>query len=1817
MTNSKTKNLLLGIILTIAIIACSFTIITTISKSSSDEIVYADTTWTGKGTGKKDDPYLITTPEELGIFRDIVNASDGAEEHAVLNNDITLTGTWTPIGSASGNKFTGTFDGNCHTISGLSFNDSTKNYAGLFGYVTGSSEGTVIKNVTIEGSGITAKNYVGGIAADVDGGLSQTPNYFVQIINCHNYVPITASFSIGGIVGNAAGKAQILYCSNHAKIQGGSLTGGIVGYASGPQKGTASTPCPVQIENCYNDGNIVASTAGGIIGEVSSRVYVKKCFNYKSVTHTSSTTLGAIVGNTDSSTDWSFNDCHYLTISGSATDTKADGHNAAWFKVASNFANFDFVNDWEMKDNANYPTYLPEVNLYIAGHRVAVGSSSDTTEKHGFAYDRSANTLKLGNFYYGTITFEAVAPSWDAGIRSELDDLTIIMYWKASIDNKYSRDDLPRYGIYSTGNLTFTTSSENDYNGVKIVSSDGTAKNSYGIYCEGNIVLERGYLNITAGNAKDEGTSTGIHAKSLLMNGGKIMANSLYKYSHETWTKCEKVGIKTVDGITIKKGIKAFIAYGYSYAVVGKIVTECSGFGFSGIPGALTDSSYSGSRTRGDIFDYPTYLWNDYTSDHAIAKGTYEHMEDIIVDQAHDEEEYNTIAIWETPIHIFGRLEYKLDEGYEINKIYYNDPDPAPEDYKHNVIYSHYDLTEGDLYDLVESKVTVSSTYHKGDTDYGSYPFYNINPDGYDSFPYGDYDYKIVTHNSFELYKGIPDFVAPIPKAGLIYSGEAQDLIVRGYVPAEHNVDSTIEYKLDSGSYGDETPQGTEKQLYQVYYRVTPTDTDNYEIIEKYFYVTISSCDKTPLVNALNNAYTYRDSIPSKYTSSKASFVSYIENIESSVLNYADATAEEVAQAVTGLSEKINATKKDIVAEAIDLIGTPTYPTSKQAILDANDEYNNLDEELKPSFDQDKLNELAQKEEDYFKAIVNSLKPIEDIKHTPATEKAINDAKDWFNNHLTDEQKGHLAPELAELNDEEDKYVAEGVSDLIKAIGNPEDVHYTESDKEKIDAAKAALDQLTPKQKALIPQSDLDDLKDADDHYKAEELVNLVNDINDVSLDEESREKINKAIEAYDALSEEAKALVPAATLDKIEDVVDEYNDLVTEDVTEKINDIGVVQYTEASKGKIEEAMAAYDAMTDEQKALLPQDLKDKLEKAFSDYDQMDVDATRSYMKDEDNGVAIETEGRGVPRNVELRVEVKTEVSTKEGGVNPEQIQKLLKRTQKIAKVYDVKLIQTVDGVETEIQPSDIKEGMKIKVHMAIPEGMKTKGLNVLHIHNDGSIDVIDNVEVVNGEAIVEVSSFSEFALVEQTSHGFCIGWIVFIFDLLVLIFGGLIVAANILVAKDNEKCKKFLDKTKTNFIVTRRKLVSIIGLGVTAALFIFALVAICVHQCAITIIAFILALLMFIAVLCYFLLEFNIIKYEDVKKALDDIKNKCSALMNKKDNQAKKVEDQPKVEDEKKEVPMAEIVDEEIKEDKDVKKTEAEAEKELSSAKEETIEAIEAKQKAHEALTLKDSLVLAKAANSSHQFSKKFIANYLRTKDIVEVNERENFTKTGLPLADTHYVDGKDGKKCFAYVYETEGSIILLAKMNEDYAEKLKQKHSQINKSAFPKQKNTWYSLILDDTYTQRDVEDILDELIGEVKEDSGVSLKESIALAKANASEQKFTKAYVCEYLKGRKDVELNTRENYTKTGLPLADTHYVEKDGKKVCFAYVYEIDGTMILLAKMNTKYANELKKKHSQVNLSAFPKQKDTWYSLIIDDSYTKEDFEKIIDDISK
>ena len=130
------------------------------------------------------------------------------------------------------------------------------------------------------------------------------------------------------------------------------------------------------------------------------------------------------------------------------------------------------------------------------------------------------------------------------------------------------------------------------------------------------------------------------------------------------------------------------------------------------------------------------------------------------------------------------------------------------------------------------------------------------------------------------------------------------------------------------------------------------------------------------------------------------------------------------------------------------------------------------------------------------------------------------------------------------------------------------------------------------------------------------------------------------------------------------------------------------------------------------------------------------------------------------------------------------------------------------------------------------------------------------------------------------------------------------------------------------------------------------------------------------------------------------------------------------------------------------------------------------------EGLTLKESLAMAKAVTSAPAvINKKYIADYLAETfgKKVGISMRANYTKTGLPLADTHYALRADGKTCFVYVYETDAAVVLLLRITDQYAKSIQDGGHRINKSAFPKSKDAWYSLVVDDSYSETDIREIL----------------------------------------------------------------------------------------------------------------------------------------------
>ena len=118
------------------------------------------------GTGAVNDPIEISNEAELQKFRTRVNEGEKTL-CAKLTADITLTGKWTPISnkSAIASAYSGTFDGDKHTISGLQISATAANQ-GLFGLINGAT----IQNLKVSGEVSSTKSYVGGIVGKVQSG---------------------------------------------------------------------------------------------------------------------------------------------------------------------------------------------------------------------------------------------------------------------------------------------------------------------------------------------------------------------------------------------------------------------------------------------------------------------------------------------------------------------------------------------------------------------------------------------------------------------------------------------------------------------------------------------------------------------------------------------------------------------------------------------------------------------------------------------------------------------------------------------------------------------------------------------------------------------------------------------------------------------------------------------------------------------------------------------------------------------------------------------------------------------------------------------------------------------------------------------------------------------------------------------------------------------------------------------------------------------------------------------------------------------------------------------------------------------------------------------------------------------------------------------------------------------------------------------------------------------------------------------------------------------------------------------------------------
>ena len=228
------------------------------------------------GDSTKDTVYEISNAGQLYWFAGLVNGTlDGVKQNtsanAILTANITANEnlldslqydaegnvsngsdfiSWTPIADCMGDiiGYSGTFDGNNKTVSGLYFNGNSPRI-GLFGSSEADSN---IKNVGVVDSYFKGNEFVGGVCGRNEG----------TITNCYNTGNLTAidpTAAIGGICGINDNGGTIANCYNTGTVTATGSTasvGGVCGYSIAP------------ISNCYNIGTVTATSSGADISSI-------------------------------------------------------------------------------------------------------------------------------------------------------------------------------------------------------------------------------------------------------------------------------------------------------------------------------------------------------------------------------------------------------------------------------------------------------------------------------------------------------------------------------------------------------------------------------------------------------------------------------------------------------------------------------------------------------------------------------------------------------------------------------------------------------------------------------------------------------------------------------------------------------------------------------------------------------------------------------------------------------------------------------------------------------------------------------------------------------------------------------------------------------------------------------------------------------------------------------------------------------------------------------------------------------------------------------------------------------------------------------------------------------------------------------------------------------------------------------------------------------------------------------------------------------------------------------------------------------------
>lgn len=239
-----------------------------------------------KGDGTMDNPYKVYTIKDL---ENVALEKEDLSAYYELQNDIDLSEkygegklSWTPIGMQSGSTkaFSGSFNGNGHTISNL-YIDSKSESTGLFAQL--SADG-IITNLNLENVSIkTSMQRCGAVVGYCKGLVSNCNVVGGEIVSTAN--------KVGGAIGEIyeSGMASKIFTDLYVSGKGQNA-GGILGSCDSP----TSSKAPIEISQCYSKANVVGEKyVGGIIGYARC-MNIESCYSMGTVTGVEG--VGGLIG---------------------------------------------------------------------------------------------------------------------------------------------------------------------------------------------------------------------------------------------------------------------------------------------------------------------------------------------------------------------------------------------------------------------------------------------------------------------------------------------------------------------------------------------------------------------------------------------------------------------------------------------------------------------------------------------------------------------------------------------------------------------------------------------------------------------------------------------------------------------------------------------------------------------------------------------------------------------------------------------------------------------------------------------------------------------------------------------------------------------------------------------------------------------------------------------------------------------------------------------------------------------------------------------------------------------------------------------------------------------------------------------------------------------------------------------------------------------------------------------------------------------------------------------------------------------------------